>query len=75
MTLKIYEPPSYNAKKVEIFVGVMGASNYAYVEASHSQRSQDWINAHIRMFEYFGAIPQIIVPDNLKSAITQASKI
>lgn len=74
MTLKIYEPPSYNAKKVEIFVGVMGASNYAYVEASHSQRSQDWINAHIRMFEYFGAIPQIIVPDNLKSAITQASK-
>jgi len=74
LTLKIYEPPAYTARKVEVFVGVMGASNYAYVEAGQSQKSHDWINAHIRMFEYFGAVPKIIVPDNLKSAVTQASK-
>ncbi len=74
MTLKIYEPPKYEPKKVEIFIGVMGASNYAYVEASYSQKSHDWIKANIRMFEYFGAVPKIIVPDNLKSAVTQASK-
>jgi transposase len=56
----------------EIFVAILGASNYTYVEALPSQQLQDWIMAHVRAFDFFGGTPTIVVPDNLKSGVTQA---
>lgn len=71
--------PIYNGDKpgeilyqAEIFVGALGASNYTYFEASESQQIANWIGAHIRMFEYFGGVTEITVPDNLKSGVTKA---
>lgn len=58
--------------EAEIFVGVLGASNYTYFEASRSQELEHWIGAHVRMFEYFGGVPEIAVPDNLKSGVTKS---
>jgi len=57
--------------EAEIFVGVLGASNHTYFEASRSQELEHWIGAHVRMFEYFGGVPEIAVPDNLKSGVTK----
>lgn len=57
--------------KAEVFVAVLGASNYTYVEASDSQSSRHWVDAHIRALEFFGGSPKCIVPDNLKSAVTK----
>lgn len=54
----------------QIFIAVMGASNYSYVEATASQTLPDWIKSHIRALEFFGGVPQILVPDNLKSGVT-----
>lgn len=59
---------------VQMFIGVWGASNYTYVEASLSQASREWIMSHVRAFEYFGCVPHIGVPDNLKSGITNACR-
>jgi len=59
-------------KKAQIFVGVLGCSNYTFVLAVESQSLPNWIEAHNRMFAYFGCVPQIIVTDNLKSAVTKA---
>lgn len=59
---------------LEVFVGVLGASGYIYAEATYSQKLECFINSHTRMFEFFGGTPKIVVPDNLKSAITKASK-
>ncbi len=58
----------------QIFVAVLGASNYIYAEAHWSQSLPDWIAAHTRMFEHFGAVPAVIVCDNLKAAVTKASR-
>ena len=58
----------------QIFVAVLGASNYIYAEAHWSQSLPDWIAAHTRMFEHFGVVPAVVVCDNLKSAVTQASR-
>ena len=56
--------------EAQIFISTMGASNYSYAEATASQTLPDWIKAHIRALEFFGGVPQILVPDNLKSGVT-----
>ncbi len=62
------------AHKAQIFVAVMGASNYTYAEATLSQKSEDWLGSHVRAFEFLGGVPEVIVPDNLKSGVTQACR-
>ncbi len=54
----------------EVFVAVLGASSYLYCEATWSQGLPDWIASHIRAFEFFGGVPQVLVPDNLKAGVT-----
>lgn len=60
--------------QAEIFIAAMGASKYTYAEASWTQSLPDWIASHIRMFEYLGCVPEILTPDNLKSAIKKACR-
>jgi transposase len=57
---------------VDIFVATLGASSYTYAEASANQRLESFINSHVNAFEFFEGVPQILVPDNLKSAVTKA---
>jgi transposase len=54
-----------------IFIAVSGASNYTFVFAVRSQSSEDWIAAHNAMFQFFGGVPEVLVPDNLKAAVTK----
>ena len=54
-------------RPAQIFVAVMGASNFTYAEASWTQALADWIGAHTRAFEAIGGVPQLLVPDNTKS--------
>lgn len=58
----------------QLFVAVWGASNYTYAEATLSQTLVDWIGPHTRAFEYFGCVPRVLVPDNLKSGVAKASR-
>lgn len=59
---------------VELFVAVLGASSLTYAEATRTQRSADFIASHISAFEYFGGVPKAIVPDQLKSGVTESSR-
>jgi transposase len=61
-------------KDVEVFVSVLGASQLTYVEAVASQTKEDFIMAVENALQYYGGVPQAIVPDNLKSAVTESSK-
>lgn len=54
--------------EVELFVAVLGASTYTYAEATRTQRVPDWLSAHVRAFDYLGGVPEIVVPDQLRSA-------
>lgn len=59
---------------VELFVGTLGYSNRVFAMACPSQQLPNWIHAHVRMFEAFGGVPRIVVPDNLRSAVTKAGR-
>ena len=69
----IVDPLTGEVRMAEIFVGVLGASNLTYAEASWTQTLPDWIGAHVRMFRFFGAAPRLLVPDNLKSGVNKPS--
>lgn len=60
--------------EAEIFVSVLGASNYTYAEAVESQNLPSWIGSHTKAFEYYGGVPALLVPDNLKSGVTKACR-
>jgi transposase len=55
-----------------IFVAVLGASNYTYAEATRDQSLYSWIGSHVRAFDYFGGVPELLVPDNLKAGVSKA---
>jgi transposase len=54
-------------RPAQIFVAVMGVSNFTYAKASWTQRLGDWIGAHTRTFAAIGGVPNVLVPDNTKS--------
>lgn len=70
--LGIVDPATGEIREAEIFIAVLGASNYTYAEATWTQALPDWIGAHVRMFRFFGGVPRLIVPDNLKSGVNRA---
>lgn len=72
-TVPIIDGMSGEIRQAQIFVAVLGASSYTYVEATWSQALPDWIGSHVRAFEFMGGIPELVVPDNLKSGIKHPS--
>lgn len=68
--MKIHDAGSGEAISVELFIGVLGASNYTFAECTMSQQLPDFCASTVRMFEYFGGTPQIMVPDQLRSAVS-----
>ena len=72
MTMNVVDKESGEINKVQIFVAVLGASDYPFVKAIATQSKKDFINVHVDMFKYFGGVPNILVPDNLKSAVSKA---
>jgi len=70
----IVDPQTGECIEVELFVAVLGASNFTYAEATLSQRGPDWIASHVRALEYIGGAPGAIVPDQLKSGVTRACR-
>lgn len=71
--LSILDPLTGEIKPTQLFVAVWGASNYTYAEATLSQTLAEWTRSHIHALEYFQCVPHVLVPDNLKSGIDQAS--
>lgn len=55
-----------------IFVGVLSYSLYTYVEAFFSMNKESWIAAHVHMYQFFGGVTRILVPDNLKTGVDHA---
>jgi transposase len=70
----LLDPSTGERVVVELFVGVLGASSYTYAEATLTQRVPDFVSSHVRMFAYFGGVTEVVVPDQLKSAVTVPSR-
>jgi len=65
----IIEATTGEVIEVELFVAVLGASNYTYAEATRTQQVPDWVASHQRAFQFFGGVTAAIVPDQLKSGV------
>jgi transposase len=74
MTVAITDPGSGKTREAQIFIACMGASNYTYAEASLTQNLPDWIDSHVRALEFLGGVPELIIPDNLKSGVNKACR-
>lgn len=69
-TVPVIDPVTAEVRPAQIFVAVLGASSYTYVEASWTQGLADWTASHVRCLEFMGGVPELLVPDNLKSGVT-----
>lgn len=65
----VVDPKTGELVEVELFVAVLGASNYTYAEATGTQRGPDFIASHVRAFRELGGVPLAVVPDQLKSGV------
>jgi len=72
--LRIVDPLTGELREVEVFVAILGCSQLTFVEASWSQKKEDFISSCQHSLEYLGGVPKAIVTDNLKSAVTKSSK-
>lgn len=70
-TLPLFDRQIGQKRPAYLFVAVMGASSYTYAEASWDQQSEAWVGAHIRALEFFGGVPNLVVPDNAKTAVSK----
>lgn len=70
-TLGVTDPTTGEIRRAQIFVAVLGASNYTYAEATWTQGTLDWLGSHIRAFSFMGCVPEMLVPDNLKAGVTR----
>jgi len=61
-------------RPAQIFVAVLGASNYTYAEATWTQTLPDWLGSHVRTLQFIGGVTAAIVPDNLKSGVSRACR-
>lgn len=73
-TMPVVNPDTGEIRNAQVFVAVLGASSYTFACASWSQKQEDWLDAHVKALDYFGGVPEIIVPDNLKSAVSKVHR-
>ena len=74
LTMNVIDQFTGEITKVQVFVAVLGASGYTFVHATKSQTLKDFILSHTKAFDFFGGVPNVLVPDNLKSAIISNNK-
>jgi transposase len=73
-TMPVIDRYTGESRAAQIFVAVLGYSNFCHAEATWTQGAADWLGSHVRALECFGGVPRAIVPDNLKSGVKKAHR-
>jgi transposase len=73
-TMPVVDRGTGEIREAQIFVAVLGASNYTYAEATWTQGLPDWIGSHRRAFAFLGGVPELVVPDNLRAGVSKAHR-
>jgi transposase len=71
-TMEVIDAATGEIRRAEIFVAVLGASNYTFAEAAWTQSLPDWIALHVNMLTFIDGVPRQIVSDNLRAGVTRA---
>ena len=70
MTLSVIDKGT--PREAQVFVACLPCSDLTYAEASWTQGHEDWLGAHVRALAYIGGCPEALIPDNLKTGVTDA---
>ena len=73
-TVAVVDPHTGEIRQAQIFVAVLGASNYTFAEATWTQALPDWIASHVRAFEFYGGCAELVIPDNHRPAVNRAHR-
>jgi len=73
-SINIICPSTGEILSTELFVGTMSCSSKIFGDFTFSQKSEDWIESHNRMFTFYGGVPRYEIPDNLKSGVNKADR-
>ena len=73
-TVPVVDRDTGELREAQVFVAVLGASNYTYAEATWTQTLPDWIASHVRAFSFYGGSTELLIPDNLRSAVSRAHR-
>jgi len=73
-SVAIYDRNTGDARPASLFVAVLGASSYTFALATLSQALPQWIACHVQALEFFQGAPQLVIPDNAKTAVTRACR-
>ena len=73
-TVAVVDRDTGELREAQIFVAVLGASNYTYAEATWTQALPDWIASHVRAFQFMGGSTELFITDNLRSAVSRANR-
>ena len=73
-TVEVTDRRTGEIHEAKVFVGVLAASNHTFVDLTRTRSLPDWTASHVRMFEFWGGVPELVIPDNEKAAVRQASR-
>ena len=73
-TVPVVSAGTGDIRQAQIFVAILGASNYTFAEATWTQSLPDWLESHVRMLEFYGGCTEVVVPDNLRSGVSKACR-
>ena len=73
-TVAVVDRHTGELRQAQVFVAVLGASNYTFAEATWTQTLPDWIASHVRAFEFLDGCSELVIPDNLGSAVSRAHR-
>jgi len=70
---QLFDPQTQKMRHAWVFVCVLGFSRHLFAKIVFDQRTETWLRLHIEAFAWFGGVPEVIVPDNLKAAVIRAA--
>lgn len=73
-TIPVVDPDTGEVREASVFLAVLGASSYTYAEATLSQDTDAFLAVHSRVFSFLGGVPEIVVPDNLKTGVNRPDR-
>jgi transposase len=73
-TVPVVDAASGEVRRAQIFVAVLGASNYTYACATATQNSVDWVGSIITALEFIGGVPRLVVPDQTRALVARPDR-
>ncbi len=73
-TVPYVDPQTGEVRQAHLFLAVLGFSNHTFARAYGDERTESFLAAHVAAFEHLGGVPELLVPDNLKTGVKRPDR-